>query len=210
MAASGTAVSTSSCSSRRGGTRKLANMRPGPAMTVVARAGWEWAAVEGAVELIGPDDPFAGVDAERAPPAVARGVRCRGRNARRLGRVRPRSWRGSPRGRAGHARRGCIRTGERHDVEMSQRRSSVPVGLLAPMPSEMSARSLKAMSLATRRRRRCIAAPSGATELVAAKTGIGNAARGGGDRTAARHRSTSTTSWSSASRAAWARARSAT
>jgi PPOX class probable F420-dependent enzyme len=48
----------------RGGTRKLANMRARPAMTVVARAGWEWVAVEGDAELIGPDDPSAGVDDE--------------------------------------------------------------------------------------------------------------------------------------------------
>ncbi len=33
-------------------------------MTVVARAGWEWVAVEGEAELIGPDDSYAGVDAE--------------------------------------------------------------------------------------------------------------------------------------------------
>ncbi len=45
-----------------GGTRKLANLRARPAMTVVARAGWEWVAVEGDAELIGPDDAFAGVD----------------------------------------------------------------------------------------------------------------------------------------------------
>ena len=48
----------------RGGTRKLANMRARPAMTVVARAGWEWVAVEGDAELIGPADAFAGVDDE--------------------------------------------------------------------------------------------------------------------------------------------------
>ena len=48
-----------------GGTRKLAHLRARPRATVVARAGWEWAAVEGTVELIGPDDPAAGIDAER-------------------------------------------------------------------------------------------------------------------------------------------------
>src|SRR6266480_233775 len=48
----------------RGGTRKLANLRARPAMTVVARAGWEWVAVEGEAELIGPDDAAAGVDGE--------------------------------------------------------------------------------------------------------------------------------------------------
>lgn len=48
-----------------GGTRKLAHLRARPRATVVARAGWEWAAVEGAVELIGPDDPAPGIDGER-------------------------------------------------------------------------------------------------------------------------------------------------
>jgi PPOX class probable F420-dependent enzyme len=46
----------------RGGTRKLENIRARPAITVVARSGWEWVAVEGRAELIGPDDTFAGVD----------------------------------------------------------------------------------------------------------------------------------------------------
>ncbi len=32
---------------------------------MVARAGWDWAAAEGPVELVGPDDPVAGIDAER-------------------------------------------------------------------------------------------------------------------------------------------------
>ncbi len=49
----------------RGGTRKLDNLRARPRATVVIRAGWEWAAAEGPVELIGPDDPAPGVDAER-------------------------------------------------------------------------------------------------------------------------------------------------
>jgi hypothetical protein len=33
----------------------------------VFRAGWEWAAVEGPVDLAGPDDPLDGFDAERVP-----------------------------------------------------------------------------------------------------------------------------------------------
>jgi hypothetical protein len=49
----------------RGGTRKLAFWRERPYANVVIRAGWQWAAVEGRVDLIGPDDPRAGVDAER-------------------------------------------------------------------------------------------------------------------------------------------------
>ena len=48
----------------QGGSRKLANFRVRPQATIVARAGWEWVAAEGAAEIIGPDDPAAGVDAE--------------------------------------------------------------------------------------------------------------------------------------------------
>jgi PPOX class probable F420-dependent enzyme len=48
----------------RGDSRKLVNLRTRPQTTVVARAGWEWVAVEGAAEIVGPDDPAAGVDAE--------------------------------------------------------------------------------------------------------------------------------------------------
>ena len=33
--------------------------------TLAFRAGWQWAAVEGSVELAGPDDPMEGIDAER-------------------------------------------------------------------------------------------------------------------------------------------------
>jgi PPOX class probable F420-dependent enzyme len=48
-----------------GGTRKLANLRLRPSTTIAVHVGWEWFAVEGAAELIGPDDPRPGVDAER-------------------------------------------------------------------------------------------------------------------------------------------------
>jgi PPOX class probable F420-dependent enzyme len=44
-----------------GGSRKLANLRARPRTTVVARTGWQWATVEGEAELLGPDDPIAGV-----------------------------------------------------------------------------------------------------------------------------------------------------
>ncbi|MQA97765.1 MAG: TIGR03618 family F420-dependent PPOX class oxidoreductase [Streptosporangiales bacterium] len=47
-----------------GGSRKLHNLRAAPRATIVARAGWQWAAVEGRTDLIGPDDPRTGVDAE--------------------------------------------------------------------------------------------------------------------------------------------------
>jgi PPOX class probable F420-dependent enzyme len=49
----------------RGGTRKLDHLRERPYANVVIRAGWQWAAAEGRVELAGPDDPMPGIDAER-------------------------------------------------------------------------------------------------------------------------------------------------
>lgn len=47
------------------GRTKLRHLRARPRTTVTFRAGWEWAAVEGPVQLAGPDDPLPGVDAER-------------------------------------------------------------------------------------------------------------------------------------------------
>jgi hypothetical protein len=49
----------------RGDSRKLMYLRQHPRATVVLRAGWQWAGVEGPVELAGPGDPLPGVDAER-------------------------------------------------------------------------------------------------------------------------------------------------
>jgi PPOX class probable F420-dependent enzyme len=49
----------------RGGAAKLSNLRARPRATVTIRGGWQWATVEGAVTLIGPDDPVAGIDAPR-------------------------------------------------------------------------------------------------------------------------------------------------
>jgi PPOX class probable F420-dependent enzyme len=46
------------------GTRKLAHLRANPHITVVARSGWRWSAVEGTATVIGPDDPHVGVDDE--------------------------------------------------------------------------------------------------------------------------------------------------
>jgi PPOX class probable F420-dependent enzyme len=48
-----------------GGTYKLAHLRADPTIAVVVRAGWQWVAVEGRAELIGPDDPHPEVDDER-------------------------------------------------------------------------------------------------------------------------------------------------
>jgi PPOX class probable F420-dependent enzyme len=47
-----------------GGSRKLANLRRDPRITVVARAGWRWSTVEGVAEILGPDDTHPGIDAE--------------------------------------------------------------------------------------------------------------------------------------------------
>lgn len=47
------------------GSRKLAHLRADPTIVVVVRARWQWVAVEGNAELIGPDDPHPDVDAER-------------------------------------------------------------------------------------------------------------------------------------------------
>jgi hypothetical protein len=48
-----------------GRSRKLSHLRTHPRATLVLRAGWQWAAAEGPANLAGPDDPLAGVDAER-------------------------------------------------------------------------------------------------------------------------------------------------
>ena len=47
-----------------GNSKRLLNLRARPRATVVIRAGWRWAGVEGPTELAGPDDPLDGVDAE--------------------------------------------------------------------------------------------------------------------------------------------------
>ena len=43
----------------RGGARKLAYLRARPRVTIVFRSDWEWVAVEGDAQLIGPQDSFA-------------------------------------------------------------------------------------------------------------------------------------------------------
>lgn len=49
----------------QGGSAKLRHLRMRPRATVTFRVGWEWVTVEGDAELVGPDDPLAGVDDER-------------------------------------------------------------------------------------------------------------------------------------------------
>jgi PPOX class probable F420-dependent enzyme len=50
-----------------GGTAKLANLRRSPRATLVFRAGWEWVAVAGPVDLAGPDDELPGLDPAGLP-----------------------------------------------------------------------------------------------------------------------------------------------
>lgn len=47
------------------GRAKLTNLRGRPQVTVTFRAGWQWVAVEGTAQIVGPDDPMAGIDADR-------------------------------------------------------------------------------------------------------------------------------------------------
>ena len=51
----------------RGDTLKHRHLRKRPHMTVVFRVGWEWVAVEGDVDLAGPDDELDGFDQAKVP-----------------------------------------------------------------------------------------------------------------------------------------------
>ena len=51
----------------RGNTKKLRNLRLTARATLVFRAGWDWIAVKGPVEIAGPDDELPGLPAERLP-----------------------------------------------------------------------------------------------------------------------------------------------
>ncbi len=47
------------------GPTKLANLRRRPTLAITFRSGWEWVTAEGAVELIGPNDPNPVISADR-------------------------------------------------------------------------------------------------------------------------------------------------
>lgn len=51
----------------RGDAFKLRHLRRDPRVTVVARSGWQWVAVEGRAELAGPDDSLPGFGSEAVP-----------------------------------------------------------------------------------------------------------------------------------------------
>jgi PPOX class probable F420-dependent enzyme len=54
----------------RGGTRKVDHLRRDPRTTLLWRAGWAWATVEGDAELFGPDDRMAGLNDEALRPLL--------------------------------------------------------------------------------------------------------------------------------------------
>jgi PPOX class probable F420-dependent enzyme len=47
-----------------GSAARLRHIRRGSQVTAAVRRGWRWVGVTGATEIVGPDDPVAGVDAE--------------------------------------------------------------------------------------------------------------------------------------------------
>lgn len=51
----------------RAASHKIRHLRDDPNITVLLRVGWEWAAVVGTAELIGPDDELDGFDPTRVP-----------------------------------------------------------------------------------------------------------------------------------------------
>ncbi|MGA8295790.1 MAG: pyridoxamine 5'-phosphate oxidase family protein [Acidimicrobiales bacterium] len=52
------------------GKTKLSNLRARPRVTAVFRTGWEWAAVEGPCEIVGPDNPLSGYDPSHLPELI--------------------------------------------------------------------------------------------------------------------------------------------
>ena len=48
----------------RSDSHKLHNLRADPRATIVVRAGWQWATVEGSADMFGPDDPHPDIDSE--------------------------------------------------------------------------------------------------------------------------------------------------
>ena len=47
-----------------GSSRRLTHLRARPRATIVIRAGWRWAGVEGPTELAGPDDRLEGIEGD--------------------------------------------------------------------------------------------------------------------------------------------------
>ena len=56
-----------------GSSARLGHLRRRPTINVLVRRGWQWAAIDGDAQLIGPDDPYPGIDGE-ALRLLLRGV----------------------------------------------------------------------------------------------------------------------------------------
>jgi PPOX class probable F420-dependent enzyme len=54
----------------RGHAKKLEHLRARPRATVIFRSGWDWVAVEGDAQLVGPNDALDGITAEALPPLI--------------------------------------------------------------------------------------------------------------------------------------------
>jgi hypothetical protein len=59
------------------GRKKLANLRARPFATIVFRSGWEWVGIEGAVDLISPDNRLSGLASDDVPGCSMRSMRPR-------------------------------------------------------------------------------------------------------------------------------------
>jgi PPOX class probable F420-dependent enzyme len=51
----------------RGDAKKLVHVRRAGRVSVVFRSGWEWVAVEGPAQVVGPDDPAEGIGPGQLP-----------------------------------------------------------------------------------------------------------------------------------------------
>ena len=60
------------------GRTKLGNLRLRPWTTIVFRGGWQWGAVEGPADIIGPDDAFDGFDPVALPELLREVFRAAG------------------------------------------------------------------------------------------------------------------------------------
>ena len=54
----------------RGEVRKLVHLRARPHATVVFRAGWDWVAIAGDAEIVGPNDPAPGIPPDQVLDVV--------------------------------------------------------------------------------------------------------------------------------------------
>jgi len=62
------------------GATKLSLLRRRPRATIVFRSGWRWVTVEGRCEIIGPDDPFPGIEPSELPELLRSVFRAAGGN----------------------------------------------------------------------------------------------------------------------------------